>query len=462
MSTHWWQPVPGEDAPRASQRIQAPPAEQPPADGAAHLQAHAFDGPGNTWGASTTDGADRLDLATQPANETQWPLPGPSRATTKPPLPVTFGDETTQAPAPGASRPAVLEVEGLHLARCLDLPGIEEAAVRFANGDDAGAERHLGAALALATPGVVAADVRQLLLDLFRATGRRDAFDLHAAEWAREHADAVPPWEVSGAASDVVSPAGGAENAPVVWVCPAVLDVAAVDGLAQAADGLDGLLVMDWRALASADAVSAHHLLAVFERWITQPLALALVGSATLRRSLRASTPSGRRENNPVWWRLRLAALQIMGRADEFDLAALDYCVTYGVTPPEWALPTCDLRELDGVPASAQARRPSAAAVQATSAVPCAGRLQGALHGDVTTDLNAIAGPGPGSGVVGIDCSAVTRTDFVAAGALLQWAMALKDGGRRVQLQDVHGLLAVFFHIVGVAEVAEVLPRRRV
>ena len=109
---------------------------------------------------------------------------------------------------------------------------------------------------------------------------------------------------------------------------------------------------------------------------------------------------------------------------------------------------------------SAHALRPPVAA-PAPMALPCAGRLQGALHGDVTTDLNAIAGPGPGTGVVGIDCSGVTRTDFVAAGALLQWAMALKDGGRRVQLLGVHGLLAVFFHIVGVAEVAEVQPFRQ-
>ena len=90
------------------------------------------------------------------------------------------------------------------------------------------------------------------------------------------------------------------------------------------------------------------------------------------------------------------------------------------------------------------------------------GSLTGALQGDVTRALNAIAQPGTGQGAVGVDCSAVTRTDFVAAGALLQWAVALKDGGRQVELQNVHGLLAAFFHIVGIADVARVLPRPRV
>ena len=91
-----------------------------------------------------------------------------------------------------------------------------------------------------------------------------------------------------------------------------------------------------------------------------------------------------------------------------------------------------------------------------------AGSLTGSLQGDVTRALNAIAQPGTGQGTVGVDCSAVTRTDFVAAGALLQWAVALKDGGREVELQGVHGLLAAFFHIVGIADVARVRPSPRV
>ena len=43
-------------------------------------------------------------------------------------------------------------------------------------------------------------------------------------------------------------------------------------------------------------------------------------------------------------------------------------------------------------------------------------------------------------------------------GALLQWALALKDAGRPVRLLGVHRLLAVFFHVVGIVDVAEVQP----
>ncbi|MFC7409563.1 STAS domain-containing protein [Hydrogenophaga atypica] len=462
MSTHWWQPVPGDEAPRSSQRLQAPPTDIAPlGEVAAHLQARLYHA-GNTWGATQDGITTSSQPHTQPAAETHWPLPGASTrggAASQAPhsLPVAFGDETTHSQALQGAQPASPDETGWQLAACLQVAGVEEAAVRFANSDDAGTERHLGQAVAHTSHGGVAADLRALLLDFFRATGRRESYELHVAEWARQHGDPVVAWSAIGekvpAAAALPDHAVAGGSAPAVWTCPALLDVAAVARLEALVGASAAHLVLDWGALASADPAAAQRLLLLFERWAENDIAIVFVGTTNLRRSLRASTPSGRRENHPVWWQLRLASLRLMGRADEFDLAALDYCVTYGVTPPDWGQPRCHVQQLDSVPAM----RPPATA---PLVVPT-GRLTGALLGDVTRALNAIAQPGTGQGAVGVDCSAVTRTDFVAAGALLQWSVALKDGGRQVELQNVHGLLAAFFHIVGIADVARVLPRPR-
>jgi anti-anti-sigma regulatory factor len=458
MSTHWWQPVPGDDAPRSSQRLQAPPTEVAAlGEGAAHLQARLHHA-GNTWGSTQDAITTSSQPHTQPAAETHWPMPSASQAPHS--LPVAFGDETTHAHQLQGSQPAALDGGGWQMATCLQVAGVEEAAVRFANSDDAGTERHLGQAVAHAGSGGVAADLRAMLLDFFRATGRRESFELHVAEWARQHGDPVLAWVAIGEktppAAELPGTSVGGGTAPMVWACTALLDAAALTRLeAQAATG-GVTLVLDWSALTSADPAVAERLLALFDRWVDDDITIVFVGAANLRRSLRASTPSGRRENHPVWWRLRLASLRLLGRSDEFDLAALDYCVTYGVTPPDWGQPRCRVQLLDSVPATAHVLQP-----RVSSGVALAGSLTGSLQGDVTRALNAIAQPGTGQGAVGVDCSAVTRTDFVAAGALLQWAVALKDGGREVELQGVHGLLAAFFHIVGIADVARVVPRAR-
>ena len=51
---------------------------------------------------------------------------------------------------------------------------------------------------------------------------------------------------------------------------------------------------------------------------------------------LRDATPSNDRGVNPAWWKLRMEVLRVMHRPDEFELVALDYCVTYEVSPPSW------------------------------------------------------------------------------------------------------------------------------
>ena len=42
--------------------------------------------------------------------------------------------------------------------------------------------------------------------------------------------------------------------------------------------------------------------------------------------------------------RLRLDALRLANRADQFDEAAIDYCVTYEVSPPSWERTRCNVR----------------------------------------------------------------------------------------------------------------------
>ena len=182
--------LPGDDAPRSSQRLQAPPTDiSPLGEGATHLQARLYQ-TGNTWG-TTQDGVTTSSQPhTQPAAETHWPLPGTNTrggAASQAPhsLPVAFGDDSTHSQPLQASQPLPLEAGGWQLAACLQVAGVEEAAVRFANSDDASTERFLGQAIAQSGQSAVAADLRAMLLDFFRATGRREAFEQHVAAWSR-------------------------------------------------------------------------------------------------------------------------------------------------------------------------------------------------------------------------------------------------------------------------------------
>jgi STAS domain len=58
-----------------------------------------------------------------------------------------------------------------------------------------------------------------------------------------------------------------------------------------------------------------------------------------------------------------------------------------------------------------------------------------------------------------VSCKYLIRVDFAAAGAILNWAAAHQAQGRRVRFVEVHRLISAFFHVIGITEQADVVPR---
>lgn len=381
-------------------------------------------------------------------------------------------------------------------------PALTEAAVRFANGRLEEARLALETLEAQEVRSPLARAAGLMLLDLLWAAGDVEGFEEWAAEWADRFRLPVPRWPTVHPA-----PTAPVADEPVpatatVWTCPPLLDAATVQALAGLVDRPDGVAWLDWSDLVSADVEAAEQLAGLFERWAEQPLAQRWRGGAVLRRRLKASTPSGRRENHAAWWRLRLAALRLMGRRDEFDLVALDYCVTYGELPPDWREPQARVEAAETLPdivvppappepATAPESPPldwpevvstvtagetefpamtTQLADWAVHTTPAAegptAKLDGVLQGDIGAVLAAVdaavtssAEPGTGRTVV-IDAGRLQRVDFAAAGALLQWLLGARGRGLHVELRGVSHLLAVLFHVVGIDEAATVRLRQ--
>ncbi len=388
---------------------------------------------------------------------------------------------------------------------------IAEAAVRFANGQAVEAQKALRALMAQEGLSHTARAAAVVLLDIFHAGGDLEGFEELAAEYAERFAVPVPAWPQPGAVlagEATPAPVRSGSDAPTggvqPWTCPMLLDAGAVEALQGLTARSTGTKWLDWTHLVSADEPAARALLAWVEVWLDRPVEFHMRGAAVLRRRLKASTPSGRDENDRVWWLLRLALLRLMRRRDEFDLAALDYCVTYGVLPPEWSEPVCRFQVAESVPVvlpewDAGSAGPAGEPIQPLStqlagldvhewpamattipgetqfpALPSTQSLwpvtqsggvalHGVLAGDVTPSLAALD-----AGLVShsidqpfrIDCRALLRVDFAAAGSLLQWFMATGGRGLKVELFGVSPLIGAFFHVVGIDEAVTVRLRQ--
>ena len=344
---------------------------------------------------------------------------------------------------------------------------LEQAALRFANGDLAGAQQVLESALRAAPLGSAAAPQwAAALLDLCRTTGQQALFEAAAIAYRPHFGRDLPRWFSVPDALAPLDPHRAPAPPPATravssWVCQGVL---ASEGVVQLRTSLlpeASPWRLDWSQLEAISTEAIPALQALFAQWCTEPVVLQFVGAERLEQVLRRLTASGDPTLPASCWQLRLDALRLLHQRDEFELTALDFCVTHETAPPLWVAPRCRLLPAGAqpTPMPADAAIPRASADAATPSPALA--LCGELRGDAPDTLAALARPLPAGGRVAVSCAQLVRVDFSAAGSLLTWAMARQQAGGTVRFDDVPHLVAVFFHIIGIDEHAELVVRTR-
>lgn len=366
-------------------------------------------------------------------------------------------------------------------------PEVEQAALCFASGDVAGTQAVLQALLDPAHPRSESPETWELLFDLYRATGQQAAYEEHATDYACRFQRSPPQWRClfdapsapAGAPQPPVAPGRAGEQAlPAFdWTCPPVLDAQAVRGLQETLSQRPAPWHLSWIALERVQPEALPGLAQLVARWTREPVRIRVAGIASLERHLDSRTACGDRQADPLWWTLRMDWLRAMRRSDEFELVALDYCVTYEVSAPAWEPPRCEVRALH------PQAEPSADAVfdllesrvsalgtselaalsslgSSTFLLPPVGELCGTLLGDLTGELARLDATLQGADPLVISCARLVRIDFEAAGALLNWVAAREAEGRSVHLVDVHRLVAAFFAAMGLAAQARITLRR--
>jgi ABC-type transporter Mla MlaB component len=385
------------------------------------------------------------------------------------------------AAAPVAAGTAVNDTSLLS-ARLARDGALEEAVIRFAHGDDTGAEAILLQALASESPSAEGEadpataerdDTRwRALFDLYRATGDAARFAAARMRYAQRMKRMGPDWVPLDELARNVQAVVASEYADLVpagadWTSPARLSRDALVNLTRALSQAGPVWTLDWRALAGVEADAAAPLRVLFTHWANSPVKLRFIDSANLVAVLAEATPNNERRTEDVWWQLHMAALRMMNLPDEFELVALNYCITYEVSPPAWQDPVGECTSLAAPPGS----RSGSGSVWSLLTVhgesesfpstdsgfaALAGDLRGESHSSLQrldTDLRNTTAPV-------ISCAALLRMDLAAAGTLLSWVRARDAQGERVQFVDAHRLIAALFDLVGIADHATVAIRK--
>jgi prepilin-type processing-associated H-X9-DG protein len=357
-------------------------------------------------------------------------------------------------------------------------PDLDEAVIAFANADFELCERSLHSLISPSGLRAQHAETWYALFDLYRAIGQQTKFESLALDYTQCFGWSPPQWYslprlvADAVASERARPTQRGGNSQfdgtVGWVAPDFIDAEAVSQLRSQLLQMPLPWVLDWRHTRHIDAQAASALYRLLRDWADEPIEMCWLGGDTLFGLLADLSPTSVRDADPAYWMLRMEALRLTHRTLDFDQVAIDYCVTYEVSPPSWMPARCILRLSDETGRTVAPVSSIAEVVTGfmESQTPDEGLLEvatvelnGQLIGDIGNLLKGMDQQIGKSTLIQVSCTRLIRVDFIAAGDLLNWVLARHAEGRNVSFVDAHRLVALFCGAMGISEHARVTVR---
>ena len=156
---------------------------------------------------------------------------------------------------------------------------------------------------------------------------------------------------------------------------------------------------------------------------------------------LEAAVKAGR-DGGEGPWLLSLELLQWSNAHAAFEDRAVEYAVTFELSPPSWE---------PSVNATAAVETPPAESPDAGGAESEVLRWSGVMAGSAVPQLGRLSEFAPGHTVIPVDMSEVERIDFVCAGALLNTINRIEAQRKSVQIIGATPIVRALLLLIGIS-----------
>jgi ABC-type transporter Mla MlaB component len=281
-----------------------------------------------------------------------------------------------------------------------------------------------------------------MLFDLYQQSGRKPDFETLALEYAARFESSPPAWS---------GPDGQAAQAASVSRSGAslagMLDLKIQEQLKQMLKFAEKnpSVRLDVAKITDANDQGCALLASALRQLKKQRKECALVGAEKLAAILAKKIVPGTRERENTWL-LLLELYQQLFAQEAFEEAAVNYAVTFEVSPPSWEPPKAK-------PAAAGAG-PNAEATQDACA------LEGDIVGADESAFVALRVRAESADEVVVDVSRLRRMDFVAAATLMNVVAGLAAAKKNVRFVKASHLITALWEILGLDRVARIETRK--
>jgi len=324
-------------------------------------------------------------------------------------------------------------------------PVLENAALLFANGQDADAREALEQGVANDPETRLSPLAWLALFDLLQRAGERAAFDQLAMQFVLQFERSAPSWEEPAKRTAAEAQGGGGYIAITGKLSQG--SAQQLEGLKRALEKCVPRARLDLASVSGFDDAGARLLACELARARSQRMELALQRPDKLRDALEEAVAKGR-EGGEGAWLLSLELMQWAHDQSAFDERALDFAVAFEVSPPSWEPPPDSARRAaqDETAAAAEATQRRAAAKDRDVV-----EFEGVLAGASPPGLARLADVAARHSSTQIDMRGVERIDFVCAGALLNAIGRIESQGKSVEIESVSPIVRALLLLIGIS-----------
>jgi ABC-type transporter Mla MlaB component len=313
---------------------------------------------------------------------------------------------------------------------------LEDAALRYASG-------HADQARKLLEQGVQTDHDTKLsplawlaLFDLQQRAGDKAAFDQFALQYVVQFERSAPSWEATE------KPQGGPRASSGGYIGLTGKLTAAVapqlEGLKRAMAKQVSEVRVDFMSVTGFDDEGARLLAIALGEARRKKFTVQLQRVEKLKPMLDAAVKKGR-DGGEGAWLLSLELLQWSNAHAIFEDRAVEYAVTFELSPPSWEPP--DLPQAAAAPVAAEAPA-------AESEVLC---WTGNMLGSAAIQLGQLMEYAHSRGVTAVDMSQVDRIDFVCAGTLLNTLNRIEGQRKAVQFVGATPIIRALLLLIGIS-----------
>jgi len=314
---------------------------------------------------------------------------------------------------------------------------LEDAALRYASGHAAKARELLEQGVQTDHDTKISPLAWLALFDLQQRAGDKAAFDQFALKYVVQFERSAPAWEAAE------KPKGPRLVGAYIGLAGKLTAAAAaqLEGLKRAMAKQLPEARLDFMSVTGFDDEGAQLLAAALGEARRRKFPVQLQRVEKLKPMLEAAVRAGRAGGEGPWL-LSLELMQWSNAHAAFEDRAVEYAVTFELSPPSWE---------PSVNATAAVETPPAESPDAGGAESDVLRWSGVLAGSAVPQLGRLSEFAPGHTVIPVDMSEVERIDFVCAGALLNTINRIEAQRKSVQIIGATPIVRVLLLLIGIS-----------